>query len=151
MIPQTLQLEVVTPERHLVREQVNEVQMPGLQGYLGLLPGHAPLITELGMGELSYKKGAQSFHLSVIGGYAEVLADRVIVLADVAELAEGIDVDRARAARERAEKRLALPEDPEVDWARASLALQRSLLRLQVASKGGAAAVGAEEHHRAPA
>ena len=151
MIPTTIHLEVVTPERYLVREQVNEVQMPGLQGYLGILPGHAPLITELGMGELSYKKGAQAAHLSVIGGYAEVLADRVIVLADVAELAEGIDVERAQSARERAEKRLARPEDPEVDWKRASLALQRALLRLQVASKGGAAAVGAEEHHRAPA
>jgi len=149
MIPTTIHLEVVTPERYLVREQVNEVQMPGLQGYLGILPGHAPLITELGMGELSYKKGAQAAHLSVIGGYAEVLADRVIVLADVAELAEEIDVERAQSARERAEKRLARPDDPEVDWARASLALQRSLLRLQVSSKGGAAAVGAEEHHRA--
>jgi F-type H+-transporting ATPase subunit epsilon len=148
MIPQTLQLEVVTPERHLVREQVNEVQMPGLQGYLGILPGHAPLITELGMGELTYKKGTQAFHLSVMGGYAEVLADRVIVLADVGELAEEIDVDRARSARERAEQRLARPTDPEVDWARASLALQRAVLRLQVASKGGAASVGAEEHHR---
>jgi len=149
MLGQTIALEVVTPERHLVREQVNEVQMPGLQGYLGILPGHAPLITELWMGELSYKKGAQAFHLSVIGGYAEVLADRVIVLADVAELAEGIDVERARAARDRAERRLVRPEDPEVDWARASLALQRALLRLQVATKGGAAAVGPEEHHRA--
>ncbi len=149
MIPTTIHLEVVTPERYIVREQVNEVQMPGLQGYLGILPGHAPLITELGMGELSYKKGAQAAHLSVIGGYAEVLADRVIVLADVAELAEEIDVKRAQSARERAEKRLARLDDPEVDWARASLALQRSLLRLQVASKGGAAAVGAEGHHRA--
>lgn len=149
MIPTTLHLEVVTPERYIVREQVNEVQMPGLQGYLGILPGHAPLITELGMGELSYKKGTQAAHLSVIGGYAEVLADRVIVLADVAELAEEIDVKRAQSARERAEKRLARLDDPEVDWARASLALQRSLLRLQVASKGGAAAVGAEGHHRA--
>ena len=151
MIPQTLQLEVVTPERYLVREQVNEVQMPGLRGYLGILPGHAPLITELGMGELTYKKGAQAFHLAVVGGYAEVLADRVIVLADRAELAEEIDAERARAARERAEKRLARPGDPDVDWARASLALQRAMLRLQVASKGGAAGVTAEDHHRAPA
>ena len=151
MLAQTIALEIVTPERHLVREQVNEVQIPGLQGYLGILPGHAPLITELGMGELSYKKGAQAFHLAVIGGYAEVLADRVIVLADAAELAEEIDVERARSARERAEKRLARPEDPEIDWARASLALQRALLRLQVASKGGAAAVGADEHHHTPA
>jgi len=149
MLPQTIHLEVVTPERNLVREQVSEVQMPGLLGYLGILPGHAPLITELGLGELSYKKGTQAFHLTVIGGYAEVLSERVIVLADVAELAEDIDVERARAARERAEQRLERPSDPELDWTRASLALQRSLLRLQVASKGGAAAVGAEEHHRA--
>jgi F-type H+-transporting ATPase subunit epsilon len=151
MIPQSLQLEVVTPERHLVREQVTEVQVPGKNGCLGILPGHAPMLTELGIGEMAYRKGQHSIYLSVIHGYAEVLGDRVIILAEVAELAEEIDVERARTARERAEKRLS-ERDPDVDWQRASLALQRALLRLQVAAKGGAAAGAAEEEeHRAPA
>lgn len=150
MIPQTIQLEVVTPERHLVREQVNEVQLPGQTGYLGILPGHAPLLTELGIGELTYKNGAESFRLTVIQGYAEVLGDRVIVLADIGELAEEIDVERARAARERAEKRLSQSGDLELDWQRAGFALRRALLRLQVAAKGGAVAA-AEDEHRAPA
>jgi F-type H+-transporting ATPase subunit epsilon len=148
MIPQQIQLEVVTPERHLVREQVSEVQLPGRNGCLGILPGHAPLITELGVGELVYKKGKESFHLSVMHGYAEVLGDRVIMLAERAELAEEIDAERAQSARERAEKRLAHPGDSDVDWERAAFALQRALLRLQVAAKGGAAAAADEEQHR---
>jgi F-type H+-transporting ATPase subunit epsilon len=148
MIPQDFQLEVVTPERHLVREQVSELQLPGRNGYLGILPGHAPLITELGIGEMIYKKGTESFHLSVIHGFAEVLGDRVIVLAEIAEAAEEIDPERARAARERAEKRLSQTGNPDMDWERAAFALKRALLRLQVAAKGGAVAAAEEEHHR---
>jgi F-type H+-transporting ATPase subunit epsilon len=144
MLPETLTLEVVTPERQLVREHALEVQLPGSNGYLGILPGHAPLMTELGLGELSYQKGKRLSYLTVIGGYAEVLADRVIVLAEIAEAAEEIDVNRARAARQRAEQRLARIGEHDVDWDRAAFALERALLRLQVAAKGGAVAAAGE-------
>ena len=145
MLPDSLTLEVVTPERQLVRETgVTEVQLPGLNGYLGILPGHAPLLTEVGIGELSYRKGKDTYSATVIRGFAEVLPDRVAVLAEIAERAEEIDVDRARAARERAEKLLAGPGSAEVDWDRATVALQRALIRLQVAAKGGGAAAPVE-------
>ncbi len=150
MLPKSFTLEVVTPERRLVRESVHEAQLPGLDGYLGILPGHAPLLTELGVGMLSYRKAHQISHLTAIRGFAEVLPDRVIVLAEVSERAEEIDVSRARAARERAEGRLAKPGDPEADWERATLALQRALIRLQVAGKSGAIAAGRESEHAAP-
>ena len=101
MLPDSLTLEVVTPERQLVRETgVIEVQLPGLNGYLGILPGHAPLLTEVGIGELSYRKGKDTYHATVIRGFAEVLPDRVAVLAEIAERAEEIDVDRARRRRQ---------------------------------------------------
>jgi len=149
MIANSISLHVVTPERQLLRETVDSLQLPGQKGYLGILPGHAPLITELGYGELSYQKGKEMRHLTVMGGYAEVLADRVTVLAEVAERAEEIDVDRAREAKDRAEKLLSKTGDPDVDWDAATLALRRSIIRLQTASKGGAVAA-AEDHHRAP-
>lgn len=139
MLPSSIHLEVVTPERELVSESVESVQLPGLDGELGILPGHAPLITELGLGQLTYRQDAAAGHLAIIGGFAEVLPDRVSVLAEIAERAEEIDVNRAEAARARAEKRLA-SRDPDVDWNRATAALQRALIRLQVASLGGAVA-----------
>ena len=141
MAAESLLLIVVTPERQLLRESVDDLQMPGANGYLGILPGHAPLMTELGVGELSYHIGKQSGHLAVIRGFAEVLPDRVTVLAELAERAEEIDVGRAQEARRRAEKRLA-SQDPNIDWDRATLALQRALIRMQVAAKGGAGASG---------
>ena len=141
MLPDTINLLVVTPERQLVNEAVSEIQLPGLNGYLGILPGHAPLITELGVGELSYRKGRDLHYLAVIHGYAEVLQDRVVVLAEMSERAEEVDVERARTAKERAEKRLARRDDPDVDWDRAIFALERALLRLQVAAKAGAGSV----------
>src|SRR5713226_6185629 len=99
MLPDSLSLEVVTPERSLIAEAgVVEVQLPGSDGYLGILPGHAPLLTELGMGELSYRKGRDTYSAVVIHGFAEVLPDRVIILAETAERAEEIDAERARAA-----------------------------------------------------
>lgn len=150
MLPESITLIVVTPERKLVHESVHEVQAPAKKGYLGILPGHSPLISELGMGELSFRRGRDVYHLCVIGGYLEVLPDRVIVLAKVAERAEDIDVDRARSASERAKKRLTSPGDPDVDWDRATFALQRSLIRLQVAAHGGAVATALEEGHAAP-
>ncbi len=141
MAAESLLLIVVTPERQLLRESVDDLQLPGANGYLGILPGHAPLMTELGVGELSYHSGKQSGYLAVIRGFAEVLADRVTVLAELAERAEEIDVARAEEARRRALKRLA-SQDPSIDWDRATLALQRALIRSQVAAKGGAGASG---------
>jgi F-type H+-transporting ATPase subunit epsilon len=144
-------LEIVTPERQLAHERVDSVQLPGARGQLGILPGHAPLITELGSGMLIYRKGAETQYLSVFRGFAEVLGDRVIVLAEAGERAEEIDVERAGAARDRAQKRLSGPKDPDFDWTRATLALERALIRLQVAGKGGASPQAAEaEHHAAP-
>lgn len=138
MFPETLELVVVTPERQLLRESCAEVQVPGANGYLGILPGHAPLMTELGIGQLTCRSGKAEANLAVIRGFAEVLPDRVTVLAEIAERAEEIDVPRAQAARERAERRLA-SQDPNLDWDRAVAALQRALIRVQVAAKGGAA------------
>jgi F-type H+-transporting ATPase subunit epsilon len=144
-MPDYLTLQVVTPERQLLHEaNVGEVQIPGLNGYLGILPGHAPLITELGIGELSYRKGKDTYYATIVRGFAEVLPDRVAVLTEIGERAEEIDVDRARAARERAEKLLAGTGQKDIDWDRAAVALQRSLIRLQVAAKGGAVAAQAE-------
>ncbi|HXH65914.1 MAG TPA: F0F1 ATP synthase subunit epsilon [Candidatus Limnocylindrales bacterium] len=136
MLPESIQLIVVTPERQLLRESVVEVTVPGLEGQLGILPGHAPLMTELGIGELSYKTStlSQPMVLAVVRGFAEVLPDRVTVLAETAERAEEIDLARAEEAKARAEKRLAAG-DPNIDWDRANIALQRSLIRLQIARK----------------
>ena len=146
MLPESLTLKVVTPERQVVDEAgVSEVQLPGAQGYLGILPGHAPLLTELGIGELSYRKGKEVYYATVIRGYAEVLPDRVSVLAEASERAEEIDVERARAARERAEKRLAKTDAADTDWDRATFALQRALIRLEVAAKGARAVVQGEQ------
>lgn len=150
MLPELLTLEIVTPERQVVHEAVQEVQLPGRKGYLGILPGHAPLITELGLGELSYRKGKDTFYLVAIHGYAEVLPDRVIVLAERAERAEEIDVDRAQEARQKAEQRLTKTGDPDVDWDRATFALERALIRAQVAGKAGAATSSGSERVTAP-
>jgi F-type H+-transporting ATPase subunit epsilon len=136
MSANAIQLVVVTPKRQLLRESVGEVQLPGANGYLGVLPGHAPLMTELGIGELSYHDlgGKESTQMAILSGFAEVLADRVTVLAETAEFAQEIDLARAEAARARAEKRLA-SGDTNIDWDRASVALQRALIRIQVAHK----------------
>jgi F-type H+-transporting ATPase subunit epsilon len=138
MLPESIALEVVTPDRRVVQEAVEEVQVPGSQGYLGVLPGHTPLMTELGIGMLSYRKGTSTYYLTAIGGFVEVLADRVIVLAEKAERAEEIDVERAQKAMARAKERLAKMHDPEVDWERAQTSLERALIRVQVAAKAGA-------------
>jgi F-type H+-transporting ATPase subunit epsilon len=136
MLPQAIELIVVTPERELLRESVVEVTIPGLDGAFGILPGHAPMITELGLGEMSYHTttSSQPVLLSILRGFAEVLPDRVTVLAETAERAEEIDLERAQAAKSRAEQRLG-SKDPNVDWDRATVALQRALIRIQVARK----------------
>ena len=136
MLPEEIELEVVTPERFVLDQKVESIEMPGKDGYLGILPGHAPLLTELGVGILTYQKGAEVRRLTVVNGYAEVLPDRVIVLAEVSERAEEIDVQRARIAAERAHSELAKATGaPETDWQSASAALQRALVRVEVASK----------------
>jgi F-type H+-transporting ATPase subunit epsilon len=136
MLPESIELVVVTPEKQLLRQTTKEVQLPGAEGYLGILPGHAPLITELGIGELSYHdaSGKESAHLAIIRGFAEVLPDRVTVLAETAEFAAEIDIARAEAAKARAEQRLA-SGDTNIDWDRVTVSLQRALIRIQVARK----------------
>jgi F-type H+-transporting ATPase subunit epsilon len=137
----TFTLEVLTPARQVVHEAVNEAQIPVLGGYIGVLPGHTPLLAEMGIGELSYHVGNRVVSCTAIGGFVEVLSDRVIVLADCAERAEDINIARAEAARDRAQKRLATANDPNVDWKRAEESLARAQVRLQVAAKAGAASV----------
>jgi F-type H+-transporting ATPase subunit epsilon len=132
-LPTALTLEIVTPERPLVRETVEEIELPGSEGYLGVLPGHTPLLTLLKAGELWYRQGRETKYLAVAFGFAEVLPDRVTVLAQTAERAEDIDVPRAQAALQRAEARLARPAQ-ELDYARARIAQQKAQTRLDVAA-----------------
>jgi F-type H+-transporting ATPase subunit epsilon len=136
MLPEKIELEVVTPERHVLDDMVESIEMPGKDGYLGILPGHAPLLTELGVGILTYHKGAETRRLTVVNGYAEVLPERVIVLAELSERAEEIDVGRARAAVDRAQAELSKAAgSPESDWQSAKAALERALVRVEAASK----------------
>jgi len=137
MLPENIELEVVTPERHLLHDSVQWVEIPGKEGYLGILPGHAPLITELGVGVLNYRKGGETHFLSIIEGYAEVLPDRVIVLAEISERAEEINVERSREAAERARTEISKTATGNEEWKRATFALQRAIVRLQAASKTG--------------
>jgi F-type H+-transporting ATPase subunit epsilon len=133
-LPTKLTLEIVTPERSLASEQVDEVQLPGSEGYFGVLPGHTPLLTTLQVGELWYRVGQDKHYLAVAFGFAEVLPDRVTVLAQIAERPEDIDVTRAESAKRRAEERIARPQ-AEVDFERARIAMMKSLIRLQVAAR----------------
>jgi F-type H+-transporting ATPase subunit epsilon len=132
-----LTLSIVTPEREIVREAVDEVEVPGSEGYFGVLPGHTPLLATLGVGTLWYRQGSEKQYVAMAEGFAEVLPDRVTVLARVAERAEDIDVERARGAKARAEERLARP-DAEADHVRARAALARANCRLDAASQSRA-------------
>jgi F-type H+-transporting ATPase subunit epsilon len=136
-LPTKITLEIVTPDRSLVTEQVDEVQLPGSQGYFGVLPGHTPALASLQVGELWYRQGSETHFLAIAFGFVEVLPDRVTVLAQIAERAQDIDVARAEAAKKRAEERLAQPASPQaqMDFERARIALMKSLIRLQVASR----------------
>jgi len=129
-----LALEVATPTRLVVAETVHEVVIPGSQGYFGVLPGHAPLLATLGVGELMYRKGNTQCHLALAGGFVEVRNDKVIILAENAERPEEVDRERALRAKERAERRLG-GREADVDFARAQAALMRALIRLQVAAR----------------
>ena len=132
-VPTKILLEIVTPDRSLVREEVDEVQLPGSEGYLGVLPGHTPLLATLKVGEFWYRIGQEKHYLAIASGFGEVLPDRVTVLAQIAERAQDIDVTRAEAARKRAEGRLAKAVD--IDIERARIALLKSVIRVQVASR----------------
>ena len=133
-LPEHLQLHIVSADRLLVEEEVAEVEIPGADGYFGVLPGHTPLLALLQVGELWYRKGTEKSYLSIAFGFAEVQPDRVTVLAQVAEKADEIDVARAEAARKRAEERLAKPT-VDMDFERARIALLKAMIRLQVASR----------------
>ena len=128
-----LSLEVATPARLVAAETVDDVVIPGSQGYFGVLPGHAPLLATLGVGELTYRKGTSQTQLALTGGFAEVRNDKVIVLAENAERPDEIDRERALRSRERAERRLSGRDASDVDFARAQVALARALTRIQVA------------------
>jgi len=130
----TFQLEIVTPEKKVVDTPAEEAQIPGKNGYLGILPGHAPLITELAVGEITFRSQAKEERLAVAWGFAEVLPDKVTILAETAERPSEIDVERARKSKERAEQRLT-SSDTEVDVDRALDALRRAETRLDVAGK----------------
>jgi F-type H+-transporting ATPase subunit epsilon len=130
----TFQLEIVTPEKMVVRDLAEEMQIPGKDGYLGILPGHAPLITELAVGEITYLKDNYTHHLSVAWGFAEVLPNKVTILAETAERAEEIDARRAQEARQRAESGLATCNTEE-DFDRTADDLKRAETRLEVATK----------------
>ena len=131
-----LQLDVVTPDRRVLAEPVDMVTVPGLGGELGILPGHTPLISQLQTGVLSYAKDGRTFLLHVSGGFVEVNENRVSVLAEIAELPEEIDAARARLAREQVEKTLNSWTGTEADFEQARVKLERSMVRLQLASGG---------------
>ena len=131
---ETFQLEIVTPEKMVVKDVAEELQMPGKNGYLGILPGHAPLITELAVGEITYRNGSNVHHLSVAWGFAEVLPDKVTILAETCEKPDEIDIARAKESKQRAEERLK-STNPEVNFDRAEDALHRAETRIDVAEK----------------
>ena len=134
-LPTEIHLDIVTPDRLVTHDAVTGVTIPGKNGYLGILPGHAPLLTELAPGDLEYTSGGAIHTLAVNWGFAEVLPDRVIVLAQSAERAEEINVERAEKAKSRAEERLKRFTDPQVDMERARQALLRAMARLQAAHR----------------
>jgi len=131
-LPNKLLLQVVTPERSVVHEEVNELLLPGSEGYLGVLPGHTPLLTSLKIGEIKYRQGNQTKFLAVSWGFAEALPNKVTVIADLAERPDEIDVASAQEAKARAEEML---KDPEADFRAAQAALEQALVRLQVVAK----------------
>ena len=133
-LPESIHLDIVTPEKQLFSGAVDRVTVPSTKGYLGILPGHAPLLAELGIGTISYRIGDREELMTCAWGFIEVLPERVVVLAQTAESASDIDAKRAEQARSRALRRLS-SKDPELDFARAQLALVRAVARLDVAKK----------------
>ncbi|QLA15183.1 F0F1 ATP synthase subunit epsilon [Desulfolutivibrio sulfoxidireducens] len=138
-----LRLEVVTPERLVLAKSVDYVGAPGLLGEFGILPGHVPFLSALGIGSLLYKLGGKNYYVFLSGGFAEISGDKVMVLAEVAELPEEIDLDRAKRSRERAERRLEAERRERIDYVRAKAALQRSIMRMKCREESRLAGTGA--------
>ena len=132
-LPTQLHLQILSADRSLVNERVDEVEIPGSEGYFGVLPGHTPMLALLGAGELWYRQGQEKHYLAVSFGFAEVQPDRVTILANIAEAAQEIDIVRAEAALTRARERLSSGLS-DIDFERARVAFLKSLIRLQVAS-----------------
>ena len=139
-LPETIELQVVTPTKHIFSEDVQSIELPGKDGYLGILPGHAPLLTELGAGILTFNKGGETRSMTVIDGFAEVLPNRVIVLADESEKVEDIDAGQARADLEKAQHELPQAGASEEDWKRANAAIARATVRVEASEKTGTGA-----------
>jgi F-type H+-transporting ATPase subunit epsilon len=135
MAEKELLLEVVTPDRLVLATEADVVVCPGVEGQFGVLPGHIPFLSALEIGEMYYRKGGQTEFLAVSGGFAEVTGEKVTIVAESAEKGREIDIERARRAAERAEKRLAAGKTAEIDWARAEAALRRSMMRMKVAGR----------------
>lgn len=146
MLPESIELQVVTPQRHVLQETVLAIEIPGKEGYLGILPGHAPLITELGIGILAYRTQSTTRYLTIIEGYAEVLPDRVIVLAEISEKAEEIDVNRSRAAHDRAQAALQQHGVSTEQWQAERQAAERAIVRMGAAAKAGVPGASSAEH-----
>ena len=128
-------LEIVTPDRKLLSTEADVVVCPGVEGQFGVLRGHIPFLSALDIGEMYYRDGAKTEYLSVSGGFAEVTGKKVTIVAEAAEMGKEIDIERARRAMERAEKRLAEARTAEIDWARAEAALRRAVMRMKVAGR----------------
>ena len=135
MAEKQLLLEVVTPDRLVLSTEAEVVVCPGAEGQFGVLPGHIPFLSALEIGEMYYKAGGKTEYLAVSGGFAEVTGEKVTIVAESAEVGREIDVERARRAQERAEKRIAAGKTAEIDWARAEAAMRRSLMRMKVAGR----------------
>ena len=135
MAEKQLLLEVVTPDRLVLSTEADVVVCPGVEGQFGVLPGHIPFLSALEIGEMYYRKGGQIEYLAVSGGFAEVTGEKVTIVAESAEKGREIDLERAKRAQERAEKRLAAAKTEEIDWARAEAAMRRSLVRAKVAGR----------------
>jgi len=135
MAEKQLLLEVVTPDRLVLSTEAEVVVLPGVEGQFGVLPGHIPFLSALEIGEMYYKAGGKTEYLAVSGGFAEVTGEKVTIVAESAEVGREIDVERAKRALERAEKRIAAGKTAEIDWARAEAALRRSMMRMKVAGR----------------
>jgi F-type H+-transporting ATPase subunit epsilon len=133
-LPTKIQLQIVSADRSLVNETVDEVEIPGFDGYFGVLPGHTPLLAVLQVGELWYRQGQEKHYLAIAFGFAEVQPERVTILAQIAEKADEIDLGRAEAAKKRAEERVISPS-VDMDAERARISLMKALIRLQVATR----------------
>jgi F-type H+-transporting ATPase subunit epsilon len=134
MLPDKIKLDISTPDREVLSASVDEVILPGAEGYLGVLPGHAPLIANLDVGEIAYRVGSEQKYAACSGGFAEVLGDSVSVLAETAELASEIDVERARLAQQQAEERLK-SDLSDHEFKRAEISLRKAVSRIRISGR----------------